>query len=106
MGSTKRLRPTATFGTTNTLKIAALHGRVLASGLGVASLFLCVIPLAYIARPDTFSFDPLTESVVFVGGVGGSLFAALTAGFTGSRWWLLALLGAALDAVCIVGFRP
>jgi hypothetical protein len=43
---------------------------------------------------------------VLIGGVGGSLIAALIAGVIGSRWWLLALLGAALDAVCIVGFSP
>jgi hypothetical protein len=104
-GSIQRSRLTATFGTTNTLKAAALHRRTLASALGVASVFLCVIPLAYLTRPDAFPFDPLTESVVLVVGVGGSLFAALIAGFIGSRWWLLALLGAALDAV-FVGFRP
>lgn len=83
-----------------------LHRRILANWLGVASVFLSVLPLAYIARPDAFPYHALTESVVLIGGVGGSSIAALIAGLIGSRWWLLALLGAALDAVCIVGFSP
>jgi hypothetical protein len=35
--------------------------------------------------------------VVLIGGVGGSLAAALLAGLIGCRWWLLAFLGGALD---------
>jgi len=80
--------------------------RTLAKWVGIASVLLAVIPLAYIARPDVFPHHALTESVVLIGGVGGSFFAALIAGLVGSRWWLLALLGAAVDVVCIFGFSP
>lgn len=62
-----------------------------------------MIPLAYIARPDAFPYHALTESGVLIGGVGGSLFAALIAGLivldggcwrcSEPRWMRFVLLG-------------
>ena len=78
----------------------------IANSLGLVSLLLAVVPLIYIARPDAFPYHALTESAVLIVGVGGSLLAATIAGFTGSRWWLLGLLGTALDIVCLWGFSP
>ena len=57
-----------------------LDRKTLANWVGIASVLLSVIPLAYIARPNVFPYHALTESVVLIGGVGGSLFAAVIAG--------------------------
>ena len=74
--------------------------------LGFASVSLSIIPLTYIAFPEAYPNSSLTEAVVLVGGVSGSLVAALAAGFLRSRWWLLACLGSVLDVVCIFGCSP
>ena len=74
--------------------------------LGSLSIPLAVIPALYISRADAFPRHALTETVVLVGGVGGSLLAALAAGIVGSRWWFLATLAAAADVVCLLGFSP
>jgi hypothetical protein len=74
--------------------------------LGSFSIPLAVIPIAYIFRADAFPHHSLTETVVLLGGVGGSLLAALAAGIVGSRWWLFATLAAAVDVVCLWGFSP
>lgn len=78
----------------------------IANLLGLVSLVLSLVPLIYIVRPNAFPDHALTESAVLIGGVAGSLLAATAAGFTGSRWWLLALLGTAVDVVCLWGFSP
>ena len=48
-----------------------------ASLLGFASVSLSIIPLTYIAFPEAYPNSSLTEAVVLVGGVSGSLVAAL-----------------------------
>lgn len=74
--------------------------------LGAFSIPLAVIPVLYIFRADVFPNHAPVEAVVLIGGVGGSLLAALAAGIVGSRWWFLATLAAAVDLVCLWGFSP
>jgi hypothetical protein len=74
--------------------------------LGSFSILLAVIPVAYVFRADAFPDLALTETVVLLGGLGGSLLAALAAGIVGSRWWFFASLAAAMDVVCLWGFSP
>ena len=54
--------------------------------LGFFSICLAVIPFFYIFHSEIFPNHALTETVVLIGGVGGSLLAALSAGVIGSRW--------------------
>ena len=74
--------------------------------LGALSVALAAVPIVYIFHPDSFPHHALTETVVLLGGVGGSVLAALGAGLVGSRWWFLATLAAAVDVVCLWGFSP
>lgn len=60
----------------------------------------------YVTHAEVFPKHALTEYVVLVGGIGGSLLTALIAGLVGSRWWLMALLGAVLDVVLAIAFSP
>ena len=74
--------------------------------LGFLSLLLSVGLLVYIFHSQMFPQYALTETAVLIGGVGGSLLAASSAGVIGSRWWFLATLAAAMDVVCLFGFSP
>lgn len=74
--------------------------------LGLLSIPLAVFPVLYIFRADAFPRHALTETVVLLVGVGGSLLAALAAGIVGSCWWFLATLAATVDVVCLWGFSP
>ena len=74
--------------------------------LGFVSVVLCIVPLTYVARPAAYPETSLTEAIVLIGGAGGSLPTALSAGVIGSRWWFVAALGSALDVACIWGFSP
>ena len=65
--------------------------------LGCLSLVLAAFPLIYDFNPSTFPYSPLAEIVILIGGAVGSFLAALIAGIIGSRWWLVAILGAAVD---------
>lgn len=80
--------------------------RTVANWFGAASIVLSLVPAMYVTHAEVFPKLPLTEYVVLIGGVGGSLLAALIAGLVGSRWWLVALLGAALDVVLATAFSP
>jgi len=82
------------------------HRQTLANWLGLVSLFLAVVPVVYVLHADFFPNHALTESVVLIGAIGGSLFTALVAGIVGSRWWLFALLGGVVDVVVAYGFSP
>jgi hypothetical protein len=73
-----------------------------ANWVGFLSILLAIVPVAYVFHADKFPDYALTESVVLIGGVGGSLAAALLAGLIGCRWWLLAFLGGALDWLWLV----
>ena len=73
-----------------------------ANWMGFLSILLAISPVVYVFHADRFPDYALTESVVLIGGIGGSLAAALLAGLRGSRWWLLALLGGALDWLWLV----
>ena len=84
----------------------SLHRRTAANWLGLVSILLAVVLLVYVFHADSFPNYALTESVVLIGGIGGSLFAALVAGLVGSRWWLMALLGGVMDVVVAYGFSP
>ena len=77
-----------------------------ASCLGLLSLFLSAVPLLYAFHSEMFPMHALTETTVLVGGVGGSLLAALSAGLIGSRWWFIASLAPVLDVVVLWGFSP
>jgi hypothetical protein len=70
-----------------------MHNKRAANWLGFLSLVLSVIPVVYVFHADAFPYHALTETVVLIGGVGGSLFFALAAGLIGSRLWLIATLG-------------
>jgi len=83
-----------------------LRGKTVANLLGLVSILLAIVPVTYVLHADSFPKYALTESVVLIGGIGGSLLAALTAGIVGSRWWLMALLGGVLDLVVAYGFSP
>ena len=74
--------------------------------LGFLSLSLAVVPIVYIFHAGAFPHHASTEIVVLLGGVGGSLLAALSAGVVGSRWWFIATVAAAVVAVCLCGFSP
>ena len=83
-----------------------LHRQTLANWLGLISLVLALMPVVYVFHADSFPDNALTESVVFFGGIGGSLFFAVAAGLVGSRRWLFALLGGVMDVVVALGFSP
>ena len=76
------------------------------SWLGALSFALAAVPIVYIFHAGSFPHHASTETVVLLGGVGGSVVAALGAGLVGSRWWFLATLAAAVDVVCLWGFSP
>ena len=82
------------------------HRQTLANWLGLVSVLLAVVPVVYVFHADSFPSHALTESVVLIGGIGGSLVAALVAGLVGSRWWLFALLVGVMDVVVAYGFSP
>jgi hypothetical protein len=72
--------------------------------LGILSISLAVIPLAFILVPG-FPQDNLTGFVVICGGGGASLLCALGAGLVGSRLWFLTTLGPAVVAALVL-FNP
>lgn len=74
--------------------------------LGFLSILLAIVPVLYIFHADTSPNHALTETVVLIGGVGGSVLAALGAGLVGSRLWFIAILAAALDVISLWGFSP
>jgi hypothetical protein len=74
--------------------------------LGCSSILFAAVPIVYIFHADAFPNHALTETAVLLGGIGGSLLAALIAGAVGSRWWFMATLAAAADLVCLWGFNP
>ena len=80
--------------------------RKIGNALGSLSIILAAVPIVYIFRADAFPNRALTEAGVLLGGVGGSLLAALGAGIVGPRSWFIATLGAAVDVVCLCGFSP
>ena len=69
--------------------------------LGILSIFLVVIPLAFILLPG-FPEDNLTGYIVICGGGAASLLCALGAGLVGSRLWFLATLGPAMVAALVL----
>jgi hypothetical protein len=77
-----------------------------ANCLGLLSIFVSVVPLLYVFHSEMFPTHALTETAVLVGGVGGSLLAALSAGVSGSRWWFIAGLATVVDVVVLWGFSP
>ena len=83
-----------------------IHNHKVGNWLGFLSVFLAVVAIVYIFHPDAFPNHALTETVVLLGAVGGSLLAALSPGLAGSRWWLAATLAAAVDVACLRGFSP
>jgi len=72
----------------------------------LTSLLLAVVPIVYVFDAGLFPAHALIETLVLIGGVGGSLIAALVAGLIGSRWWFAALAGGLLDVVLACGFSP
>jgi hypothetical protein len=78
------------------------RSRRAANWVGFLSILLAITPVAYAFHADSFPDNALTESLVLIGGVGGSLAAALLAGLIGCRWWLLASLGGAFDWLWLV----
>lgn len=72
--------------------------------LGILSIFLAAIPLAFILVPG-LPQDNLTGYVVICGVGGASLLCALGAGLIGSRLWFLATLGPAIVAALVL-FNP
>lgn len=79
--------------------------QTLANWVGFVSLFLAVWPVVFVFHADSFPNNALT-AVIFYGGIGGSLFAALVAGVVSSRWWFVALLGGVVDVIVALGFSP
>jgi len=77
----------------------------LANFLGLTSLSLTIVPLTYIAYPEVYPDASLTEAIVLLGGIACSFLAALAAGFLGSRWWFVAILGSIL-VLCLLAFSP
>ena len=69
--------------------------------LGILSIFLAVVPLAFILVPG-FPQDNLTGYVVICGGGGASLLCASAAGLVGSRLWFLATIGPAMVAALVL----
>ena len=79
------------------------RSRRAANWLGFLSVLLAIMPLAYVFHVDRFpDVYALTESGILIGGVCGSVAAALLAGLVGSRWWLLALLAGPFDRLWLV----
>ena len=78
------------------------RSRRAANWAGFLSILLAITPVVYALQADRFPDNALTESVILIGGVGGSLAAALLAGLIGSRWWLLASLAGAFDYLWLV----
>jgi hypothetical protein len=72
--------------------------------LGILSIFLAAIPLAYLLVPG-FPQDNVTGCVVICGVGAASLLCALGAGLIGSRLWFLATLGPAIVAA-LVFYNP
>ena len=77
-----------------------------ANCLGLLSIFVSVVPLLYVFHSEMFPTHALTETAVLVGGVGGSLLAALSAGLIGSRSWFVASLASVVGVVVLWGFSP
>jgi hypothetical protein len=77
-----------------------------ANCFGLLSTFVSVVPLLYVFGSEMFPTHALTETAVLVGGVGGSLLAASSAGLIGSRWWFVASLASVSDVVVLWGFSP
>ena len=77
-----------------------------ANCLGLLNIFVSVVPLLYVFHSEMFPTHGLTETAVLVGGVGGSLLAALSTGLIGSRWWFVASLASVVDVVVLWGFSP
>jgi len=77
-----------------------------ANCLGLLSNFVSVVPLLYVFHSEMFPTHALTETAVLVGGVGGSLLAALSAGLIGSRSWFVASLASVVGVVVLWGFSP
>lgn len=73
--------------------------------LGVLSLLLAAVPLAFILVPTGLPQDNLTGYVVICGGGSASLLCAIGAGLVGSRRWFFALLGPAI-VVALVLYNP
>ena len=78
------------------------RSRRAANWVGFLSILPAITPVAYAVHVDRFPDHAFTESVVLIGGVGGSLAAALLAGLMGCRWWLLASLAGAFDWLWLV----
>ena len=78
------------------------RSRRVANWVGFLSILLAITPVAYAFHADRFPDNALTESVVLIGGVSGSLAAALLAGLIGCRWWLLASLAGPFDWLWLV----
>ena len=88
------------------MSAGSLRRRRVGNALGSISILLAAVPVFYIFRADIFPNHASTETVVLLGGVGGSLLASLGAGLVGSRWWFIATLGAAVDVLCLWWFSP
>jgi hypothetical protein len=76
----------------------------LGNRLGVLSILLAAVPLAFILVPG-LPQDNLTGYIVLCGAGGALLLFAVGAGLIGSRRWLLALLGPAM-VLALVLFNP
>ena len=83
-----------------------LRNKKVGTGIGLLSILLSIVSVFYIFQSETFPQHALTEEIVLLGGVGGSVLAALSAGLIGSRWWFLATLAAAMDIGFLWGFSP
>jgi hypothetical protein len=69
--------------------------------LGILSILLAVISLAFILLPG-FPQNNLTGYMVICGGGGASVLCALGVGLVGSRLWFLATLGPAMVAALVL----
>src|SRR5260221_5805162 len=72
--------------------------------LGFLSILLAIVPVLYIFHADTFPNYTLTETVVLIGGVGGTVLAAFGVGFVGSRLWLIAIFAGPVEVIALWGF--
>lgn len=88
------------------MSAGSLRRNKIGNALGSLSILLAVVPVVYIFHPDAFPNHALTEKIVLLGGVGGSLLAAVAGGISGSGWWFLASVGAFVDMFCMWWFSP